>query len=128
MLEGGGSLADAWNTLVAACSQKHFIYVWMAAGAQFCLAHMACCGLWHLFASLLSPNMNFPYPISIQVHKHICKGAYGAYIRTYPHVRSLVSLIYSLVSTLNKSTKLWLRFVPHKYFTDSFNLLLFSAN
>ena len=48
-------LADARHTLVAAGSQKHFIYVWMAAGAQFCLAQAVCCGLWHLFASLLSP-------------------------------------------------------------------------
>lgn len=48
-------LADARHTLVAAGSQKHFIYVWMAAGAQFCLAQTVCCGLWHLFASLLSP-------------------------------------------------------------------------
>lgn len=48
-------LADARHTLVAAGSQKHFIYVWMAAGVQFCLAQTVCCGLWHLFASLLSP-------------------------------------------------------------------------
>lgn len=48
-------LADARRTLVAAGSQKHFIYVWMAAGAQFCLAETVCCGLWHPFASLLSP-------------------------------------------------------------------------
>ena len=48
-------MADARHTLVAAGSQKHFIYVWMAAGAQFCLAQAVCCGLWHLFASLLSP-------------------------------------------------------------------------
>lgn len=48
-------LADARHTLVAAGSQKHFIYVWMAVGAQFCLAQTVCCGLWHLFASILSP-------------------------------------------------------------------------
>lgn len=58
-LLGGGEkktcLADARHTLVAAGSQKHFIYVWMAAGVQFCLAHTVCCGLWHLHASLLSP-------------------------------------------------------------------------
>lgn len=48
-------LADSRYTLVAAGSQKHFIYVWMAVGAQFCLASTVCCGLWHLFASILSP-------------------------------------------------------------------------
>ena len=48
-------LADARHTLVAAGSQKHFIYVWMAAGAQFCLAQTVCCGLWQPLASLLSP-------------------------------------------------------------------------
>lgn len=59
-LLGGGEkkktcLADVRHTLVAAGSQKHFIYVWMAAGVQFCLAQTVCCGLWHLHASLLSP-------------------------------------------------------------------------
>lgn len=48
-------LADARHTLVAAGSQKHFIYVWMAAGVQLCLAQTVCCGLWHPFASLQSP-------------------------------------------------------------------------
>lgn len=76
MLGGGekNSLADARRTLVASRSQKHFIYVWMAAGVQFCLAPMAYCGLWHLSASLLSPNMNLPYPQSTPAHKHTCVG------------------------------------------------------
>lgn len=56
LLEKKTCLADARHTLVAAESQKHFIYVWMAAGAQFCLAQTVCCGLWHLLASLLSPR------------------------------------------------------------------------
>lgn len=89
MLEGGKGgkkrLADVRLTMAAARSQKHFIYVWMAAGVQFCLAHMAYCGLWHLFASLLSPHNELPpSQTHTSTQTYMCGGACGVYARIHP--------------------------------------------
>lgn len=116
-------LADARHTLVAAGSQKHFIYVWMAAGVQFCLAQTVCCGLWHLFASLLSPWHKLS-PSLLGLCCILCTGVYVCICMCLELcMYAVCCCLHILCATVNtehwishKSGRQWLISIFHRLF------------